>query len=136
MSKIIIAFSPSVTGMNISDMTWDWCKKVSNNATVSTGGSTIIERGSGVYILSNPNITEDSDFMIHITDDPDEFVTGVFSLYEGDIARQSYLESLLVIGAPTRPTSQYLGEIKSKDTITSLGSGRTRIIYPDGSQVG
>ena len=77
------------TGLVIGDLTIDWVKKISDGVAVSQTSHTLTERGSGIYLYSNPNITEDSDFRIHVTADSSKYAVGYLSPADGDIARAS-----------------------------------------------
>ena len=93
MAKCFVEFPPTVIGVSISNIQWDFCKKISDMSNVATTSSSLIEMGLGCYILYNPNITEDTAFRIKLTDNPDYYCTGVLSLVDGDAARQSTLNT-------------------------------------------
>ena len=79
----------AVTGKVIGDLTYSWCKKMSDSSTVSTSGSTLTERANGIYIIDNPNVTEDTDFRVYVTADSYKYAVGIFSPADGDIALAS-----------------------------------------------
>ena len=91
MAKQVIFLSDA--SLVIGDLTFNWCKKISNDEWVSTAGATLVERALGYYIV-DVTITEDTDFGIHITATPAKFAVGVFSNANGDIALQSTLTGL------------------------------------------
>ena len=94
MSKQVINLTS--TGLVIGDITVDWCKKLSDGGNVSVSNLALEERGSGIYILDNPDVTEDSDFRVHETATPGNYAVGVFSPADGDIARQSLARPTLL----------------------------------------
>lgn len=94
MARTPIAFNRTDTGYTISNVIWDLCKRISDSINVETSGSTLEEHGYGIYILNNPNITEDSTFSISISGEPSKYVGGVFSLSDGDIARDTTLTNV------------------------------------------
>ncbi|MCK5607521.1 hypothetical protein KAR91_36900, partial [Candidatus Pacearchaeota archaeon] len=87
MAKQLIDLT--TTGLAIGDLTFDWIKQLSNNASVSQTGHALTPRGNGIYVYSNPNITEDSDFRVHITADSSKKAVGYLSPADGDLARDS-----------------------------------------------
>jgi len=87
MAKTMIDLA--VTGKVIGDLTYSWCKKMSDSSTVSTSGSTLTERANGIYIIDNPNVTEDTDFRVYVTADSYKYAVGIFSPADGDIALAS-----------------------------------------------
>lgn len=76
------------TGLVIGDLTFDWCKKLSDNSSVSTAAATLTERSGGFYIL-NITVTEDTDFKVHVTADSTKYAVGILSPADGDLARQT-----------------------------------------------
>ena len=50
-----VLFKRTSVGLAIGDLTWDYCKKVSDGSSVSVAGSSLIELAVGRYILINPN---------------------------------------------------------------------------------
>lgn len=88
MSKSVIEFTPTDTGLVIGDLTVGWCKKISDQSSVSQDGMTIAELGNGCYVLENPNVSEDTAFRVHITADSTKYCVGVFEieLPDGDTA--------------------------------------------------
>lgn len=87
MAKAVIDLTTA--GLVVGDITVSWCKKISNNSAVSVSGLALEERGDGIYVLDNPNVTEDSDFKVYITADSTKYSVGVFSPADGDIALDS-----------------------------------------------
>ena len=79
-------------GLVIGDLTIVWIKQLSNNGVVSQSGHTLTPRGDGIYVYSNPNITEDADFKIEITADDTKYAVGYLSPADGDIAQESNSE--------------------------------------------
>ena len=71
------------------DITVEWCKRISDNVAVSQTGMTLVERGSGIYKLTNPNINADTDYRVFETATPANAAVGIFSPTDGDIARAS-----------------------------------------------
>jgi hypothetical protein len=138
MSKVTIEFSPDLVGRNLSHFTWDWCKKLSNDAAVSVDNVTMTERGYGVYVLNHPDIATDTDFRLHLTEDEYQYATGIFSLSDGNLALQSTLTELTEdIVIPKSPgTIQVLGKInQSNREVTISPKGKKTITFPDGSQI-
>ena len=91
MAKVVIDLTS--IGLTLSSLTLSasgaWCKTTATNTDVSTGGSTLTERGNGIYILDNPNVIEDSDFRVYVTSDNTKYAVGIFSPADGDLARRS-----------------------------------------------
>lgn len=92
------------TGLLIGQLTMV-LKTVSGDVNVSQVGMTLTERGNGRYKLTNPNIAEDSDFYVYETNDPSHYAFGIFSLADGDMARNStstqILNTLAAVGGLT-----------------------------------
>ena len=87
MAKSIIDLTS--TGLVIGDITVDWINQISNDASVALTSHTLTERGNGIYVYDNPNVTEDSDFRLHETATPANSVVGILSLADGDLALDS-----------------------------------------------
>jgi hypothetical protein len=64
------------TGLTIENCTFLWCKKMSDNSDVDTSGATLVERGNGLYILTVPSVTEDTDFWIAESNNPNQYAWG------------------------------------------------------------
>lgn len=77
MAKVLINLG--VTGKVIGDLTWRWCKTMSDNSDVSTDDSTLTERGNGAYVLENPNVTGDTDFEVYVTGAETYYAQGIFA---------------------------------------------------------
>lgn len=94
MAKVPIDLE--LSNLDISDITYEFCKTVSILSTVSTVGSSLSEcvSGSEIYILDNPNVTEDSVFRVFVTIDSTKEAKGVFSPADGDIALESTSQGL------------------------------------------
>lgn len=100
MAKVVIdltdtGLSTISDGTNIGDVTFDWCKKTSDNSDVNTSGATITERGDGIYIL-DVIVTENTDFKIYVTSDSNKYAVGTLINFTGDelnksIDRNAYL---------------------------------------------
>lgn len=91
MTKTVIRLGRANTGLVLADMTIDFCKKISDGTAVLTEGMTMRHDGVGVYVLDNPNVTEDTTISLYKTADNTIESVGIFSLSDGDIARQSQL---------------------------------------------
>jgi hypothetical protein len=76
MAKFLINLTS--TGLVIGGLTWDFAKTISAGAVVSTTGSALTELADGLYILSNPNVTQDTAFRVHVTADATKADYGVF----------------------------------------------------------
>lgn len=97
MSKTVVDLTN--TGLVIGSLTVDWVKQISDGASVSLTSHALAERGNGIYIYSNPNVTEDSDFRIHETATPANSVVGVLSLADGDLALDSTVAKELTLSS-------------------------------------
>jgi len=108
------------TGLVFGDLTIDWCKKISDNTDVSQTGMTLVERGNGFYRLTNPNITEDTDFYIKETTTPDNFAIGIFGIADGDIAlnstvaKEATLDTIMGGGFSTETLQELMVIIKTR----------------------
>ena len=80
-------------GLLFADITYEFCITISDGSTVSTSGSTLTQAvsGSEIYLLENPNITEDTVFRVFVVADATKEAKGVFSPADGDLALQSTL---------------------------------------------
>lgn len=107
MAKQVIDLTS--TGLVVGGLTWSWCKKISDGTDVSTIGATLTERGSGIYVIDNPNVTEDSDFRVYVTADSTKYAVGVFSPADGDLAQKSRIE-----GTGYDPATDSLKQIKAR----------------------
>lgn len=98
MARVVIDLTD--TGLVIGTVTVDWVKQISDGASVSLTSHTLTERGNGIYIYANPNVTEDSDFRMHVTSDVTNYVVGILSLADGDLALNSTVakEATLING--------------------------------------
>jgi hypothetical protein len=98
----------SNTGYDENDITWDWCKTLDAGVNVSTTGATLTSRGEGWYVLTNANITVDTDFKIHITADSTNYATGIFEIAL-DIDRLQYISN--IITATGTIVSEFIDDI-------------------------
>jgi hypothetical protein len=115
------------TELDFADITVEWCKKISNNAAVSQTGMTLTERGGGIYKLTNPNITEDTDYYIYETASPENFVVGIFSPADNDLARQTTLASILSIFAGITSMGNWLRGLFRPDTMNATAKAEVNL---------
>ena len=78
MAVVELAFARTDTGLLIGDISWDYCVTLKGKIDVSTTGSSLNEIGLGRYLLTNPNIIEDTVFSLHISSDDTKFIDGEF----------------------------------------------------------
>jgi len=80
MAKLLIDLT--VTGLTVNDIEFDWCKQLSDNTDVTVSGVTsLLERGSGYYILEVP-VSTDSDFRVYETTTSGNYAaTGILTDY-------------------------------------------------------
>lgn len=91
MSKSVIDLETA--GLSLSDIEYEFCVAISDGTSISTSGSSLSPAisGSEVYIIDNPNITEDTVFRVFVSADSTKEAKGIFSLADGDLALQSTL---------------------------------------------
>lgn len=109
------------TGLVFGDITIDWCKKISDDTDVSQVGMTLVERGNGFYKLTNPNITEDTDFYVKETATPANFAIGIFGIADGDMALQSTLLTVPAETATQVDSSSVIAKEASLDSVKGSG---------------
>ena len=68
----IIRFGATSLAADCSGITWDYCKTMVGGA-VSTSGCTMVELGSGDYVLTNPNATVATAQRGHVTADATQY---------------------------------------------------------------
>ncbi|MCK4786200.1 MAG: hypothetical protein KAV87_20755, partial [Desulfobacteraceae bacterium] len=110
-------------GLAFADITVDWCKKISNDSAVSQTGMTLVERGRGIYKLTNPNITEDTDCYVYETAIPANFAVAIFSPADGNFVK--FYENLFDLiesqrGAHTGANMYHIGPTNGDDANDGL----------------
>ena len=125
MAKQLIDLT--TVGLVIGDLTFIWIKKLSNNVAVSQSGHTLTERGDGIYVYSNPNITEDSDFKVYITADSTKYAVAYLSPADGDLARQTTLASILSIFAGITSIGNWLRGLFRPDAMDSTAKAEVNL---------
>lgn len=94
MAKQVFDLGAGVTGKVLADLTITFCKAISSGNAVSQAGASLREEGDGVYCYDNPNVTEDTTVLLHLTVDTTKRAAFVLSPTDGDIARQTQLNEV------------------------------------------
>jgi len=102
------------TGLIFDDLTIDWCNRISDDFAVSQIDMELVERGNGFYKLTNPNITEDTDFYVYETATPENFAVGIFGIADGDIAQQSTLDTIMGGGFTNESLEELMVAVKTR----------------------
>lgn len=130
MSKALITLSR--TGLGAGDLTFDYCKKVSDGSNVATAGFTLEGLGDNDYLLGL-SVTEDTAFRVKETAHPEYFDTGIFEriwLWKGSATVKALVtlgSTGLVIGDLTWDYCVAVEDLAvaatTSATLTELGQG-------------
>lgn len=157
MARIVMEFSPDITGKDISDFDVTACVRIASAGTVSASGMTMTEIADGVYIVANPNVVSDTFLKLTLKSDNAVTATGIFSVSDDNIAQQDTLASIsgLSLDELTEQRIRLLDNLANLDarissvltgkvyvpvktgasTVDTVSSSGKQIKYKDGSEL-